>query len=99
MSWQTKIDADLAGRLHAFEVVWKVALQIQTNTLGRTLRKKLGRLTNMIEIGKEEFGLTRDQGRYCMVRAQNWLAEIREAERARNKARLKAHPTPFKVAA
>ena len=87
------MDGDIFDRLRQFEVVCRVAIQLAG--LGSQSHLHLKQTGGIAGIGKDEFGLTAQQVKYCLGRARNFLAEARELERARNATRLRQTPTEW----
>lgn len=79
-------DNDLANRLRQFEVVCKTALKLigagSTYNVGRRVYVAAGGLEGL---ANAEFGLDKRHVKYCLGRARNFLAEVHEAERRRNR--------------
>jgi hypothetical protein len=91
-----KDDPDLALRLHQFEVVVKIAIQMELVGIsgGNNRPGKIG----LHPIGINDFGLSPSQIQYCIGRARNFLDDIRNADKRRNAAALKRNPTQFSLA-
>jgi len=86
-----RISKDTAEMMRQCEVVMITAIRTGAFNCCRTGKNR----RDMSKICMEEFGLTRQQLRYCVGRAQNFLAEVDEAERQRNAAKTFASEVEY----
>lgn len=84
-------DSDLADRLRKFQVVVKIAIQLRRSGVQNI--KTTDRI-GLLGLAAREFDLNKDQAQYCIGRVQNFLDDIRNAERVRNAAKHRRSPSP-----